>query len=100
VFNRAPKDDTHPLDETIANLISGLAGLTEGDEAYTQAIQSLKILMELRTADKAEKRKLPVNPDVLVAAGAHVLGIVMILGFEQKHVLTSKAMAFVPKIRI
>jgi hypothetical protein len=100
VFNRAPKDDTHPLDETIDNLTRSLAGLSEGDELHTQAVQSLKILMELRAADKAEKRKLPVSPDVLVAAGAHVLGIVLILGFEQKHVLTSKAMAFVPKIRI
>jgi len=100
VLNRKPKDETHPLDETIANLISGLAGLNEGEEAHTQAVQSLKILMELRAADKAEKRKLPVNPDVLTAAGAHVFGILLILGFEQKHVLTSKAMQFVPKIRI
>ena len=100
MFNRTPKEDTHPLDETIANLISGLSGLDEGAEAHTQAVQSLKILMELRAADQAEKRKLPVNPDVLVAAGAHILGMVMILGFEQKHVLTSKAMQFVPKIRI
>jgi hypothetical protein len=100
VFNRVPKDESHPLDEPIDNLTRSLAGMTEGEEVHTQAVASLKILMELRNADKAEKRKPPVSPEVVVAAGAHILGIAMILGFEQRHVLTSKAMAFVPKIRI
>jgi hypothetical protein len=100
VFNRNQKDDTHPLDETIDNLIAGIAGMTEGDEAHTQAVQSLKTLMELRNADKAEKRKLPVSPDVLAAAGTHILGILLILGYEQKHVITTKALSFVPKVRI
>ena len=100
MLNRVPRDEKHPLDEPIENLTQGLGGLEDGGEAQTQAVQSLKVLMELRNADLAERRKLPVNPDVLVAAGAHILGIAMILGFEQRHVLTSKAIAFVPKIRI
>lgn len=100
MFVRKSNDEAHPLDEPIGNLIQALAGMTEGDEAHTQAVQSLKVLMELRNADKAESRKLPVSPDVLTAAGAHILGILLILAYEQKHVLTSKAMSFVPKIRI
>ena len=100
MLNRAPRDESHPLDEPIENLTRSLAGMTEGDEVHTHAVESLKTLMELRNADKAEKRKLPVSPEVVVAASAHILGIAMILGFEQRHVLTSKAIAFVPKIRI
>ena len=100
MFVRTSKDETHPLDEPIDNLIRGIAGLSEGDELHTQAVASLKTLMELRNADKAEKRKPFVSPEVVVAASAHLLGIAMILGFEQRHVLTSKAMNFVPKIRI
>ena len=99
MFNRTPKDESHPLDETIANLIAEISTLTE-DEPRTQAVESLKILMELRNADKAEARKLPVNPDVMIAAGAHILGIAMILGFEKANVITTKSLAFVPKIRI
>lgn len=100
MFNRIPKDETHPLDAPIDDLIRSLAGMTEGEEVHTQAVASLKTLMELRNADKSEARKPPVSPEVAVAAGAHILGIAMILGFEMRHVLTSKAIAFVPKIRI
>lgn len=100
MFVRKSNVEAHPLDETIENLTQALAGMDEGDEKHTHAVESLKTLMELRNADKAEKRKMAVSPEVLTAAGAHVLGILLILGFEQKHVLTSKAMSFVPKIRI
>lgn len=100
MFARKSNDETHPLDESIESLTQALAGMDEGDEKHTAAVQSLKTLMELRNADKEAKRKLPVSPEVLTAAGANVLGILLILGFEQKHVLTSKAMSFVPKIRI
>jgi hypothetical protein len=100
VFARKSNDETHPLDESIENLTRALTGMTQGEEVHTQAVQSLKVLMELRNADKAESRKPPVSPEVLTAASAHILGILLILGFEQKHVLTSKAMSFVPKIRI
>lgn len=100
MFVRKSNDETHPLDAAIDDLIRSLASMSEGEEIHTQAVQSLKTLMELRNADKAEARKLPVSPEVLTAAGAHILGILLILGFEQKHVLTSKAMSFIPKIRI
>lgn len=100
MFDRKSQDEKHPLDEPIENLTRGLAGLEDGGEAQTQAVQSLKVLMELRMAEKSEARKLPVSPEVLTAAGAHILGIAMILGFEKRNVLTSKAMQFVPKIRI
>lgn len=100
MFVRKQNDETHPLDEPIDNLTRALAGMAEGEEIHTQAVQSLKVLMELRNADKAEMRKLPVSPEVLTAAGAHIFGILLILGFEQKHVLTSKAMSFIPKVRI
>lgn len=100
MFNRKSKDEAHPLDDTITMLITSINAMTEGDETHTQAVTSLKTLMELRNADKAETGKLPVSPEVLTAAGAHLLGIAMILGFEMRHVLTSKAISFVPKIRI
>jgi hypothetical protein len=101
VFDRKKEDEAHPLDESIRYLISEIEGMSDNAENQrTNAVESLRILMELRNADKAEKRKLPVSPDVLTAAGAHILGIAMILGFEKRNVLTSKAMQFVPKIRI
>lgn len=103
MFSRKPKEDEeegHILDEPINNLIAAIAGMDEGEEKYTAAINDLKTLMELRNRDYDLDAKPLVNPDVLVAAGAHILGIVLILGFEKANVITSKSLNFVPKIRI
>jgi hypothetical protein len=97
VFTLTRKTETHPLDETIESLISEIAGMSAGDELYTAAVASLKTLMEIRTADKAAGRIM--SPDAMTTAAAHLLGIVMILGFEKANVITSKGLSFVPKIR-
>jgi hypothetical protein len=99
MFNHTPKNESHPLDETIEGLISEFAGLTAGDEMHTNAVSSLKTLMELRTADKAA-RKPTVSPDVMASVVGHLLGISLILGFEMgPNILTSKSLTFVQKIR-
>jgi hypothetical protein len=100
VFNIASrKDEPHQLDGPIAKLIDEIDDLTVGDEAHTQAIGSLRTLMETRNADKAANTRSSVSTDVIASAVAHLLGIGMIIGFEKANVITSKALPFVPKIR-
>jgi hypothetical protein len=93
------KDETHQLDDVISTLIEDIRTVPTGEDAHTNAVQSLKVLMEARIADKAARKPL-VSPDVLVAAMAHIFGIGMILGFEKANVVTSKSLSFVPKIKI
>lgn len=100
MFNRAPKDQTHELDTAITNLISGFDGMDDGSEDQLRAAQSLKTIMEARTADKADRRTPIVDPSILVSAGASLLGIIAILGFEKANVVTSKAVSFVTKPKI
>jgi hypothetical protein len=100
VFNRKSVDETHPLDETIANLISELAGLETGSELHVAAVNSLKVLMEARTADKAAAKPATLSPDMIASIAANLLGIVAILGFEKANVVTSKSLSFVPKINV
>lgn len=101
MFNRKPKQEkAHALDETIENLISEIAGMTAGDEAHIHAVESLKILMELRIADKAAQRSFTLDPNQLISAGSMLLGIGLILGFEKANVITTKGLSFVPKPRI
>lgn len=99
MFNRVPKDQTHELDQTITDLISEFAG-SETSEEQVQSAQALKTLMEARTADMAARRAPIIDPNMLVSAGASLLGIIAILGFEKANVVTSKAVSFVPKMRI
>lgn len=100
MFNIAPrKDDTHQLDGAINKLIEEIDEMTAGDEAHTQAIASLRVLIEIRNADKAANTRSPVSTDAMLAAVAHLLGIGMIIGFEKANVITSKALGFVPRSR-
>lgn len=41
----------------------------------------------------------PVSRDTLVLAGANLLGIVLIVGHERAHVVTSKAIGFIKTLR-
>lgn len=101
MFSRKSHEpDSHVLDESIETLIASLADLDKGEEKYAAKVADLKTLMELRSHDYEAWDKRTVSPEVLVAAGAHILGIVMILGFEKRNVITSKAMSFIPKIRM
>jgi hypothetical protein len=98
VFNRHRPEEPHPLDETIANLISEFAGADSSEEEAERAA-ILKTFWELRAADRLAAKKT-LSPDMIAAITANLLGIGMILGFEKANVLTSKSLSLIPKIRI
>jgi hypothetical protein len=100
VFNRKPKEEPHALDETITNLISEIAGLETGSELYTSAVESLKVLIELRISEKEFAKPAKISPDMITSAVTNLLGIGMILGFEKANVITSKSLSFIPKMKI
>jgi hypothetical protein len=100
VFKRNhPEVGPHDLDETISNVISEFAGLDAGSQEQASCAASLKILMELRSADKAEVKKPVMTPDMIAAIAANLLGIALILGFEKANVITTKSLSLLPKIR-
>lgn len=98
MFNRNQVDETHALDDTIAKLTNELAGMTAGSEYYTAAANSLKVLMEARTADKEGTKKDSLSIDTVAAIAANLLGIGMMLHHEKVNVITTKALGFIPKI--
>jgi hypothetical protein len=97
---RAPKNQTpHELDKTITELISEFAG-EDDPEKEIELANTIKILMEARTADKAASKKPSVSPDTIASIAASLLGLGLIMTYEQKNVITTKAFGLVPKIRI
>lgn len=99
MFNRNPKDEATPLEGAINSLISHLETLEPGTELYQETVAALKVLVEARAIEKTANRKASVSPDVIAAMIGHLAGIAMIIGFEKAHVITSKALPFVQKIR-
>ena len=101
MFDRTPKKpEAHELDVTITNLISELAGAETGSEEETRIAGAIKVLMEIRIADRADSRRPVLSPDAIASIAASLLGIGLILGFEKANVITTKAVSFIPKIKI
>ena len=93
------KDETaSPLDEVIAQTLLELETLSKYDEDYPDLLAQLERLYKLKGGE--EKRRLTVSGDTLVLAGANILGILLIVGYERANVMRSSAMSQVPKLKI
>lgn len=93
------KKNTHMnpgLKEAIELALAELKQHDPDTEEYATILTQIERLFALDAPDKRDK----VSKDGLVAVGGNLLGIGMILSWEQVHVITSKALGFVPKIRI
>lgn len=72
-----------------------LDDLDPTDADYAKAMAHIKTLSELIAS---EKREL-LNPNTVLLALANIGGIALIVGYESKNIVTSKALAFVGKLR-
>jgi hypothetical protein len=75
------------LDEEIERLILELKNEKPDSEPYVKIVDNLKVLCEARE----KKNPLQMNADTLLAIGANVIGLVIVLNFEKANIITSKA---------
>lgn len=85
------------IDEAITSLLSEMAGYDPHTDEYAKMVDQLDKLYKMKVLNKDENR---VSKDTLLAVGANLLGIVLILGYERAHVVTSKALSFILKTRV
>lgn len=90
-----PKPEKTGLETTIDNLISEMAGHDGNSEEYTKMCDNLETLYKLKSEDKTERLK----PDTIAIVAGNILGILIIVGFERSHVMTSKALGNLLKPR-
>lgn len=90
---KSPNTNTVGLEKAIDNLYAELNGYTADTEEYAKITDQLKKLYKLKA--KPER----VSKDTLAVVLGNILGIVMIVGHERAHVVTSKALSFVLKTR-
>jgi len=93
---KTPTRELVALDELIDSVYADLAGFTSDDEEFDKMTTQLQKLLKLRAELTPQTR---VSPDVLAGVVANLAGIVLILGYEHAHVVTSKALSFVAKLR-
>jgi len=81
------------LDLAIDAVLSEMEHHSPTTEEYGKLLERLSALYKLRQPSPRP------SPDVLVQSAVHILGIAMILRHEELNIITTKALAFVPRVR-
>lgn len=83
------------LDKAISDVLTQMEGYDADSPEFARMVEQLDKLHKMRTY----KREPSVKLDTVLAVAGNLAGIVIILGFERAHVITSKALGFVIKSR-
>lgn len=94
MFGRTPKVDTVKLNEA-KNLI--LDELLRGDPESQEYSALLGNLERISALEKSEDKSMVPDVNTVLLVAGNLLGILIIVGYEHTHVVTSKATAFVLK---
>ena len=89
MFTR-PKDEPN-FNVPINDLLPKLANAEPGTEEYQKLLNHLQQLAAIRDASRPKS----LSQDAVVTAASSLLGILIIVGHERAHVVTSQAMKFI-----
>jgi hypothetical protein len=94
MFPRPTDTNDQLLNEVIEKVLNEL----KGEEPETEKFASMNAQLTELYKIKNENRSRRVSPDTWATVIANLCGIGIIVGYEQKHIITSKAVGFVRKI--
>ena len=83
-----PSAEKTGLENTIDNLITQMSNEEGHTESYSAMVRNLETLYKLKAEDKPDRVKL----DTIAVVAGNLLGVLIIVGFEKSHVMTSKAL--------
>lgn len=84
------------IDEEVDRMLIELKGLSPDSKEYESVSKNLETICRARSL----KPSTLVNWDTIILASTNILGILLVLNYEQLHVVTSKAISFVGKGRV
>ncbi len=90
-----PKESKVTFQTEVDRLLVKLNELTPDSEEYVKIVKSLDVLCTAR----AQKANDAPSIDTLLMVGANIVGLLLVLNYEQAHILTGKAMSFILKGR-
>lgn len=93
MLNRIFKRRESILDKPIERVLTDMDTYGPDSKEYSELIDHLDKLTKM----KAEDRKHRVSPDTMAMIAGNLLGIVIIVAYEQMHVMRSSALNFVIK---
>lgn len=88
MFQKPKDSNVQGLETAIDTLISEMASHDGDSEEYTKMTDNLETLYKLKAETQPDRVKL----DTIAIVAGNLLGIIIIVGFEKSHVMTSKAL--------
>lgn len=95
MFGRKKSVEFVKIDEVLERILLEMAKHDPSSREYSAMLGHFERVITLRRKD--ERKRIDYNTVLLVAG--NLLGILVIVAYEQKHVFTSKGLGFIPKFR-
>lgn len=83
------KKEETALDVLVDDILLRMAKLDPYSEEYTELMNALERLYKLKVGEQPRR----VSGDTFALIVGNLVGIVIVVAYEQKHVITSKAFA-------
>ena len=84
------------LDAPIAKVLESMKTYSPDDGEFRALMDHLERLMQMK---EHERSRFRVTPDTMAIVAGNLLGILIIVAYEQKHVVVSKGLGFILKSR-
>lgn len=91
------KDKKTRMEKVIDSILEKLSTMDPSSEEYEQVVANLETLMK---AESYKKDSSKVSADTKWVVIAGILELVLIMGFEQSHVITTKAFGRILRGRV
>jgi hypothetical protein len=92
---RRKNPESSPLQGVIDALCFQMLEIREDTNEYAKMVDHLVKLQKLKEFDTPKR----ISPDTMVLVAGNLAGIILILTYENARVITSRAIAFVLKLR-
>lgn len=95
MFTQKNPSEPTGLQKVIDALEARLQMAQPDTDEYPKMVEQLTKLYKLKESDSPKR----LSPDVVANIAGHLAGILLIIQYERAHVITSKALSFVTKLR-
>jgi len=95
MFDSFRKNEPTLLDLTINRLLVEMESFGPETPEYESLVTRLERLNKVN----AETRRPRVSPDTVAIVVGNLVGILLIVAYEQNHVMVSKAMSYIPTLK-
>jgi hypothetical protein len=82
------KEEDNPIDREIDAVLTEMDKIGVMSEKYPVMIANLERLRTIKT----QGRRLRISPDTMAIIAGNLVGILLIIAYEQKHVITTKGL--------